>query len=304
MSTLQVVDTQRATYKMRKHPAELFPFETNLVAFRFFHVTAWSLWLVHTVANLTLAFCGQANGFPGSWKVWIALLADFFLTIPEASNAFDILLGLLSSEATHPRPSYELQDSEAPSVDIMITCCGEPVRIVANTIMAAAVQKYPSARYRIFVLDDAKDSELRNAVEMLKSRVKERNGPTVNYLSRVKEEGAKSRFKSGNLRHGIEASRCAGQGSEFLAGLDADMIVEPQWLRRLVPHLLLDDSVALVLGPQVRSNFASRFQQFSTCRTKRAVQLNFPFRTIITFPFPILWASKQNLIRSSPCKKS
>lgn len=251
MSALQVVETQRATYKVRKRPAVLFPFEENITAFRFFHITTWLLQVLHTVANFTLAFHAQQNGLLCSWKLWIALLADFFLTIPEASVALDVMLGILSSKAAHARPSYEIQDSEAPSVDILITCCGEPIRIITNTIKAAAVQNYPSNRYRIFVLDDAKDPELRHAVEILKFRVKGRNGPTINYLSREKESGAKSHFKSGNLRFGIEASKCVEEGSQFLAGLDADMIVEPQWLRRLVPHLLLNDNVALVCGPQV-----------------------------------------------------
>ena len=142
----------------------------------------------------------------------------------------------------------------------MITCCGEPVPILVNTIKAAAVQNYPSNRYRIFILDDAKDPELRYAVENLKPRVKVCNGPTINYLSREKEEGARSHFKSGNLRFGIEASRYAEGGSQFVAGLDADMIVEPQWLRRLIPHLLLNDNVALVCGPQVSPHFTGPYK--------------------------------------------
>ncbi|KAL9127023.1 MAG: hypothetical protein Q9217_004012, partial [Psora testacea] len=249
MSALQVVETERATFMVRKHQVNLFSLEENITAFRLFHIATWFLQLLHTFANLTLAFHAQQNGL-SCWKIWVALLADFFLTIPEASAALDILLGLLSSKAAHARPSYEIQDSQAPSVDIMITCCGEPVRIVTNTIEAAAVQNYPSDRYRIFILDDAKDPALRHAVEIMESRVKGRNGPTINYLSREKEEGAKSHFKSGNLRFGIEASRRAEEGSQFLAGLDADMIVESQWLRRLVPHLLLNDNVAVVCGPQ------------------------------------------------------
>ncbi|KAL9025064.1 MAG: hypothetical protein Q9196_006046 [Gyalolechia fulgens] len=242
MSALQVVETDRATFRLRKHQANLFSFEENITVFRLFHITTWSLQLLHTFANLTLAYYAQQHGLSCSWKIWVALLADFFLTIPEATAALDVLLGLLSSKAAHARPSYEIQGSEAPSIDIMITCCGEPVRIVTNTINAAAVQNYPSDQYRIFILDDAKDPALKHAVETIGSRVKGRNGPTIRYLSRAKEEGAKSYFKSGNLRFGIQASKHAEEGSQFLAGLDADMIVEPHWLRRLVPHLLLNDN--------------------------------------------------------------
>lgn len=247
---LQVVKSQQATYRVHKHHANLFPFEERITTFKFFHITTWSLQLLHILANLALVVHAQHNGLVSSWKLWIGLFAHFFLTVPEASAAFDIMLGLLSSKASNARPSYDLQGPEAPSVDIMITCCGEPNRIIINTVEAATVQVYPSNRYRIFVLDDADDPELRHAVEMSRSRAEARHGPTIQYLSREKEEGAKSYFKSGNLRSGIEASRLSG-GLQFIAGLDADMIIEPQWLRRLVPHLLLNDNVALVCGPQV-----------------------------------------------------
>lgn len=267
---LQVVETQQAAYSVRKTQTNLFPFEENIKTIRFLHISTWFLQLLYILANLTLLFHAQRNGLPGSWRIWVALLADFFLTIPDASAALDIGLGLLSTKATHARPSYAIQGSQAPSVDIMITCCGEPVRIVTNTIQAAAVQDYPSKRYRIFVLDDAKDPELKHAIEILISRFRERNGPTITYLSREKEEGAKSHFKSGNLRFGIEASGYTEEGSQFLAGLDADMIVEPQWLRRLVPHLLLNDNVALVCGPQVSQDSSNLCKnppfQYSTMR--------------------------------------
>lgn len=38
--------------------------------------------------------------------------------------------------------------------------------------------------------------------------------------------------------------------SEFIAGLDADMIPSPHWLRTMLPHLLCDPDVALACPPQ------------------------------------------------------
>ena len=254
MSTVQLIKSERATYKVQEQQARLFPFEENIAAFRFLHVTTSSLQLLHAFVNFSLAFHAQSNGLLCSWNLWIALLADVFLALPETLAAVDIGLGLFCSKAARARPSYEIQGSETPSVDVMVTCCGEPIHIVINTIKAVAAQNYPPDRYRIFILDDGEDAELCDAVETLKLRAKGLNGPSINYLSRNKEKGAKSHFKSGNLRFGIEASRCAGKGSQLLAGLDADMVVEPQWLRRLVPHLLLNDNIALVCGPQVSSD--------------------------------------------------
>jgi cellulose synthase/poly-beta-1,6-N-acetylglucosamine synthase-like glycosyltransferase len=40
---------------------------------------------------------------------------------------------------------------------------------------------------------------------------------------------------------------------EYVAGLDADMVPEPHWLRALLPHVDNDVNCALVCPPQVRS---------------------------------------------------
>lgn len=39
--------------------------------------------------------------------------------------------------------------------------------------------------------------------------------------------------------------------SEYVAGLDADMIAEPHWLRTILPHLIEDPKVAMACPPQV-----------------------------------------------------
>jgi cellulose synthase/poly-beta-1,6-N-acetylglucosamine synthase-like glycosyltransferase len=40
---------------------------------------------------------------------------------------------------------------------------------------------------------------------------------------------------------------------EYIAALDADMIPEPAWLRAIIAHMVIDDKMALVCPPQVRS---------------------------------------------------
>ena len=165
------------------------------------------------------------------------------------------MFGGSTQKHANPRPARRLQGSTAPLVDIMITCCGEPVETVINTIAAAAAQDYPAKQLRIFVLDDGHDDQLRHAIALLKLHLTHRGSeyPLIVYLSRTVGKGEQSYFKSGNLRFGINSPErlASGGGSEFLAGLDADMIAEPDWLRRMVPHLLVDDRLAIVCGPQV-----------------------------------------------------
>lgn len=72
----------------------------------------------------------------------------------------------------------------------------------------------------------------------------------ITYPFRKIDYGQPSYFKAGNLRFGIEKSEHAS-GADFFAGLDADMIIEVDWLRSMVPHLILDDKLALAATPQV-----------------------------------------------------
>lgn len=73
-----------------------------------------------------------------------------------------------------------------------------------NTIRAAASQDYPSDCYRVIVLDDGKDSRLRQEIDDL-NRVRSRSylKADIVYVARHKKPGVPHYFKSGNLRHGI-----------------------------------------------------------------------------------------------------
>ena len=244
-------EIQHGLYRLQKSQPILHPFEIHLNAFRLSHILTWSLCILHTTTLFALACSLQREETSTPWQIWIALLAESSLNIPEAMTAFTILLALFSGKAAQPRPAYRLEGHVAPSIDIMITCCGEPVEIVINTIAAAAAQDYPIGRFRVFVLDDGHDAELQQAVEMLKLRLGKTTSRSIIYLSRTLSPGEPSYFKSGNLRFGIEESQRLGTGSDFFAGLDADMVPEPSWLKSMVPHVLLQDEVAMACGPQV-----------------------------------------------------
>ena len=253
---------QHGPYTLYKSPATLFPFEVHLDASRALYFFSWTLWLLHIITDIAFAYRVQQDAAQTPWPLWIALLSNLLLAIPEIVTACTIIPGLCTNQAARPRPDYRLQGSVAPSVDIMITSCGEPADIVINTVTAAAVQDYPPDRFRVFILDDGHDAELRHAVDLLRLRLHKTAGPSVIYLSRTVASGQESWFKSGNLRFGIEESQRLEKGSEYLAGLDADMIPQPDWLRRMVPHLLLNDRVAVAAGPQVRSDESTPFSPY------------------------------------------
>lgn len=194
---------------------------------------------------------------------------------------------LICAKDAQPRPCYRLVGNSAPTIDVFIPCCREPNDVIIDTVAAAVAQDYPPQRFRVFLLDDGHDEKLREATERLSKKSAETNGPQVRYLSRKLEVGSRSYFKAGNLQFGTEESMGSGS-SEYIASLDSDMIPEPDWLRGMIPHLVLDNKMALACPPQV-FNIVRR-------RLAREIIANISLSGIITSRMATLWANKQNLI--------
>lgn len=125
-----------------------------------------------------------------------------------------------------------------------------------DTVAAGARQDYPADRFQVFVLDDAGDEELKEAIEVFNrsKTVIGLNYHDVIYLAREKKSGQRHYYKSGNLRSGLELTEASYGSSEFFAALDADMVSSKDWLSRTVPHLVKQPDVAIVSPPQMFYN--------------------------------------------------
>lgn len=110
---------------------------------------------------------------------------------------------------------------EVPAVDVFVTCCGEDDEVVLDTVRAACDQDYPRDRFRVIVLDDGQSSGLEAAVNQLVSVYS-----NVWYMAREKIPGVPHHFKAGNLNYGLkQVDLLPGGASEFMAALDADMVI-------------------------------------------------------------------------------
>ena len=244
-------EIKRGPYTVEQSPAFALPLEVHPRRFKASIVVNWSLWTLYIILQCRLASLSLGTVPRFTWRLWVILFAELCLILTDAVTALGIVVALFSVEDICPRPSYRLTGIRAaPSVDVLVTCCGESVDVIVNTVAAAASQDYPQQQLRVFLLDDGHDQGLRQAIKKLNTKLEDRKKPQVVYLSREKEAGAKSFFKAGNLRYGIDESDRLG-GSQYLAGLDADMIPRVDWLRGMVPHLILDDKLALACPPQV-----------------------------------------------------
>ncbi|KAL8965542.1 MAG: hypothetical protein Q9183_003797 [Haloplaca sp. 2 TL-2023] len=249
-------EMQVGPWKIERSLPVLAPVEIHAQAFKFSNVVSWSLWLLYITLQFSLAANLQRSSTHVLWHVWIIVAAECFLSVQDAVTALNVILGLFSLDGTTARPNLRLSADVAPSVDILITCCGESVDIILDTAVAAATQDYPADSLRVFVLDDGQDAELAHAVKMLKERKIDQHVAPIIYLARKKEVGVRSYFKAGNINFGIKESKRMG-GSELFAGLDADMIPERDWLRKSVPHLLLNYKLAMTVCPQAYYNVSA-----------------------------------------------
>ncbi|GBG90685.1 hypothetical protein CBR_g51129 [Chara braunii] len=134
-----------------------------------------------------------------------------------------------------------------PRVAILTTCCNEEFDVVQDTVLCALRQDYPQDRYGVWVLDDGKDDELKAWIETLAKET----GRQVGYIRRPKQKGVPHHFKAGNLNYAVSQLQ-----DEFIAVLDADMIVSSDFLSGMLPHFFSSPKIAFVQAPQAYYNIS------------------------------------------------
>ncbi|KAL9124747.1 MAG: hypothetical protein Q9217_005957 [Psora testacea] len=239
----------RGPYIIQQFAGEPVPLEVQWTAFKLSNILTWTLWSCYLIFQLKTILALQAESSHVLWRLWIAVISEYLLTFQEAINALNLIQSLLAGLHVSPRPSYKLIGESVPPVDVLVTCCGEPIEVILSTVTAAAAQNYPKSKLHVFVLDDGNDKVLHEAIATCNSRSEKKSLAPITYLSRKVEPGRPSYFKAGNLRFGIEETEHAS-GADFVAGLDADMITDVDWLRHMVPHMILDEKLALAATQQ------------------------------------------------------
>ncbi|KAL3675555.1 hypothetical protein R1sor_025503 [Riccia sorocarpa] len=139
------------------------------------------------------------------------------------------------------RPELELDGHYFPTVDIFLPCCKEPTEVPQESLIAALAVDYPQDRFRVVVLDDGGDDDLKDFCE---SKAED-TGDRLVYLRREKIPGKPHNFKCGNMNFGLENSK-----AEYVVMMDADMILHPTFLRKLLPHIVHSPNIAFVQIPQ------------------------------------------------------
>ncbi|KAK8929114.1 hypothetical protein H634G_03362 [Metarhizium anisopliae BRIP 53293] len=187
------------------------------------------------------------NAFETTYSAaWIFIAVEIAVAIPSLMhNSWTMM-----SMKKRYRPKLRLRGYDVPTVDVFVTCCGEDDDLVMDTVRGACDVDYPYDKFRVIVLDDGKSETLEAAVTRLGMSY-----PNVYYMARVKIPGQPHHFKAGNLNYGLEQTHLLpGGAGQYMAALDADMIPERDWLRAILPHLLIDNKMALACPPQLFYN--------------------------------------------------
>ncbi|CAK7216515.1 hypothetical protein SCUCBS95973_002824 [Sporothrix curviconia] len=181
---------------------------------------------------------------------WVFIGIELATWIPSVTHNIWTMMALKRRRRPKLRLAPGVDESIVPTVDVLITCCREDDDLVLDTVRAACDLEYPRSQYRVVLLDDGASDALQSGCAALHAIY-----GNVYYVARPKFPGVPHHFKSGNLNYGLAAvERLPGGAGEFVAALDADMIPERDWLRAILPHLLLNPKMALACPPQLFYN--------------------------------------------------
>ncbi len=171
--------------------------------------------------------------------VWGSLAAGqallLLLLLADSFELAEVVFGRVMKRrpAIVPAPST----MKLPKVSLHVALCNEPPEMVRQTLNALAALDY--ADYEVLVIDNnTMDPALWEPVADHCARL----GPKFRFFHLGQWPG----FKAGALNFGL---RETAADAEIVAVIDSDYIVDPDWLRCMVPHFN-DPRVGFVQSPQ------------------------------------------------------
>lgn len=167
----------------------------------------------------------------------VYLWCSAYIFLGHSYLLLSVIISIIGKElnlATHKivLQDHPLAEGHAPSVDVYLPVCKEPLELLENTWKDVAKLQYPAGKMSIFVLDDGADE----AVEAMAKQYH------FNYIRRPNSPELK---KAGNLRHAF-----AQTSGDYFAVFDADFCPRADFLRETIPYLIAEPQTAILQTPQ------------------------------------------------------
>jgi exo-beta-1,3-glucanase (GH17 family)/GT2 family glycosyltransferase len=180
-----------------------------------------------------------------AWAVGAPLLAVMaVLAFDRTREMAEVLFGPPPTGG----PAFGGGPGFSPKVSIHVPACGEPAAMVIETLESMARLDYPDFEVLCVINNTTKEeliAPVREACAIL--------GPRFKFIHLPEVSG----FKAGALNRALEWT---SDDAEIIAVVDADYVVDRDWLKDLCPAFA-DPKVALVQAPQEhRDEDASAFK--------------------------------------------
>lgn len=193
-------------------------------------ITTFVVWMLYEYSNQYLTPASLGVGV----MLFVAALGVVVVLLAEAHEWAEAIW--LRQWRRSPRPRVQVDDI-LPMVSIHVPAYNEPPDMLIQTLDALAALDY--AHYEVVVVDNnTKDPAVWEPVRAHCERL----GPNFRFFHVDPLAG----FKAGALNFALRATDPAAQ---YIAVIDSDYLVEPNWLRELVP-LFSDPNMAIVQAPQ------------------------------------------------------
>ncbi|KAL8767773.1 MAG: hypothetical protein Q9194_005894 [Teloschistes cf. exilis] len=164
------------------------------------------------------------------WYGVCALVTQLYIL----ASLFIPLIGKPFDHTAHKKllSELDLDDGAAPTVDVYLPVCNEPVEVLEMTWRHVAKLRYPTLKLSVFVLDDGANQSVKHMAQRF----------GFIYIVRPNRPELK---KAGNLRHAF--SQTTGQ---FFSVFDADFCPRPEFLVETMPYIMTDPKRAILQTPQ------------------------------------------------------
>ena len=171
-----------------------------------------------------------------AWSLGMILMLPLTLvTLGKLDEVAEVTLGPRPKRLWRPEDAPE--DAPLPKVSIQIPAYRENPDMLIETLNSCAALDYPDFEV-VVIINNTADETLWRPVQAHCVKL----GPQFKFLNFPKIEG----FKAGAL---TAAMAHVAKDAEILALIDADYVVDPNWLKDLVPAFT-DPKVAMVQAPQ------------------------------------------------------
>lgn len=163
----------------------------------------------------------------------------------------------LSDSPFPEAPEPQTVGAATPFISVHLACANEPLEMVIEAVESLLALDWPA--FEVIVVDN--NTSNAQAREQLADWMKQRGDPRLRFAQFEQLAG----FKAGALNQALRLTEPAAQ---WIAVVDADYVVDPQWFRRVRTHLL-NPTVGVVQAPQAhRIGSNGRFERMMKWETE------------------------------------